>query len=173
MRQGGKKAPGPENLSHISYNEKPWRNYTLPKEDPKNIWITWHNLWVLLTSVFFRRKEANFAISGNKPFDTYRLFHTFWYIISIYFNFSWVFKDCYNKHGQSFDDVCKNVAFFEGWSWFKFNSLVIGTNLKICTSVANGLKLKVRKFLGLTPTFVEIAGEKLVARAFLSAPHPG
>ena len=23
----------------------------------------------------------------------------FWYIISIYFNFSWVFIDCYNKHG--------------------------------------------------------------------------
>ena len=25
---------------------------------------------VLLTSVFFPRKAANFAISGNKPFDT-------------------------------------------------------------------------------------------------------
>ena len=23
----------------------------------------------------------------------------FWFIISIYFNFSWVFIDCYNKHG--------------------------------------------------------------------------
>ena len=47
-----------------------WHNYTLPKEDPKNIWITWHHLWVLLTSVFFCRKSAIFAISGNKPLDT-------------------------------------------------------------------------------------------------------
>ena len=123
---------------HKSYNDEILHNYTLPKEDPKNIWITWHNLWVLLTSVFFRRKEANFAISGNKPFDTYRLFHTFWYIISIYFNFSWVSKDCYNKHGYSFDDVSKNVTFFEGWPWFKFNSLgqVLRRNLKFCTTVA-------------------------------------
>ena len=25
----------PENLSHISYNDETWHNYTLPKEDPK------------------------------------------------------------------------------------------------------------------------------------------
>ena len=29
------------------------------------------------------------------------------------------------------------------------------------TSVAKGLKLKVRNFLGLTPTLVKVAGEKL------------
>ena len=23
-------------------------------------------------------------------------------------NFSWVFKDCFNKHGHNFDDVSKN-----------------------------------------------------------------
>ena len=69
--QGGEaKGPHPENLSHISYNNETWHNYTLPKEDPKNIWITWHHLWVLLTSVFFCRKSAIFAISGNKPLDT-------------------------------------------------------------------------------------------------------
>ena len=33
----GKKAPPPLNLSHISYNDENWHNYTLPKEDPKNI----------------------------------------------------------------------------------------------------------------------------------------
>ena len=33
-------------------------------------------------------------------FDTYR--------ISNSFNFSWVFKDCFNKNGYSFDDVSKN-----------------------------------------------------------------
>ena len=28
-------------------------SYTLPKENPKNIWITWFTPWVLLTSAFF------------------------------------------------------------------------------------------------------------------------
>ena len=38
-------------------------------------------------------------------------------------------------------------------------------NLKFCTSVAKRLKLKVRKFLGPNPTFVEVTGEKLVGQA--------
>ena len=41
--------------------------------------------------------------------------------------------------------------------------LALGTNLKFYTSVAKGLKLKVRKFWGLILTFVEVTGEKLVA----------
>ena len=62
---------------------------------------------------------------------------------------------------QEFD---QKTAFFEGWPWFRFNNLglVLGTNLKFYTSVAKGLKLKVRKFWGLIPTFVEVTGEKLV-----------
>ena len=32
----------------------------------------------------------------------------FWYIVSIYFDFSWVFIDSYNNRGQNFDDVSKN-----------------------------------------------------------------
>ena len=35
-------------------------------------------------------------------------------------------------------------------------------NLKFYTSVAKGLKLKVRKFWGLITTLVEVTGEKLV-----------
>ena len=31
-----------------------WHSHTLPKEDPKNIWITWHTAWVLLISAFFQ-----------------------------------------------------------------------------------------------------------------------
>ena len=31
----------------------------------------------------------------------------FWYIISNSFNFFWIFKDCYNKHGYNFDGVTK------------------------------------------------------------------
>ena len=56
--------------------------------------------------------------------------------------------------------------FFEGWSWFKFNNLglALGVNLKFYTSVAKGLKLKVRKFWGLILTFVEIT--------FVGAPPP-
>ena len=54
--------------------------------------------------------------------------------------------------------------FFERWSWFKFNNfgLALGIALKFYTSVEKGLKLKFRKFLRLTPTFVEVTGEKLI-----------
>ena len=43
-------------------------------------------------------------------------------------------------------------------------------NLKFYTSVEKGLELKVRKFYGLVPTFVEIKAEKLVVRTFLPPP---
>ena len=42
--------------------------------------------------------------------------------------------------------------------------------LNISTSVAKELKLKVRKFWGLTPTFVDVTGEKLVVRPFCPTP---
>ena len=45
--------------------------------------------------------------------------------------------------------------------------LTLGKNLKLYTSVAKGLKLKARMFLGLNPTFVEVTKEKLVRGAFL------
>ena len=35
---------------------------------------------------------------------------------------------------------------------------------KFYTCVAKGLKLKIRKFLGLIPTFLEITGKQLVNR---------
>ena len=35
----------------------------------KNIWITVHTHWVPLTSAFFHRKSANFAISRNTCID--------------------------------------------------------------------------------------------------------
>ena len=47
--------------------------------------------------------------------------------------------------------------------------LALGTVLKLRTNVAKEFKLKVRKFWGLTPTFVEEAREKLVGGgAFLA-----
>ena len=62
--------------------------------------------------------------------------------------------------------MTRKTTFFEGWSWFRFNNLglAIGTTFKFYTSVAKGLKLKVRKFCGLIPT------EKLVGGPFRLPP---
>ena len=75
---------------------------------------------------------------------------------------------------QFYKDLTKKTAFFQRWSCFKFNNLglALGTNLRFYTSIAKGLKLKVRRFLGLIPTFVEVAGEKLVWGTFLPPPSP-
>ena len=61
-------------------------SYTLPKEDPKNIWITWHTPWVLLTSAFFHWKSANFAISRDTDIDCILIhnFYLFWLFLSFY-----------------------------------------------------------------------------------------
>ena len=46
--------------------------------------------------------------------------------------------------------------------------LVRGMDLKFYTSAEKELKLKVIKFLGLIPTFVEVTWEKLVGGLFAS-----
>ena len=43
-----------------------------------------------------------------------------------------------------------------------YTMLTLDLALKFYISVAKGFKLKVRKFLGLIPTFLEVTGEKLV-----------
>ena len=48
--------------------------------------------------------------------------------------------------------------------------MALGTNLKCYTSEAKEFKLKVRKFLGLNPAFVEVTGEKLVGGHFWLPP---
>ena len=67
--------------------------------------------------------------------------------------------------------MTRKKHFFEGWSWFKFNNLApaLGMNLQFYTSVAKGLKLKVRKFWGLVPTLLrsKVTEEKLVGTRFL------
>ena len=40
------------NLSHISNNYEFWHRYTLPKEESKNIWLTWHPLSSADISIF-------------------------------------------------------------------------------------------------------------------------
>ena len=58
--------------------------------------------------------------------------------------------------------------------WFKFNDLRLtqGMALKVYTSAAKGLKLKVRRFSMLT--FIKVTGKKLVGRGgglgFLDSP---
>ena len=68
--------------------------------------------------------------------------------------------------------MTRKIAFFVWWSWFKFNNfgLALDANLKFSASLLKGLKLKVRKFWGLIPTFVEVKGEKLVGGTFLPPP---
>ena len=63
---GDKKLPTPslKIVTHIP-NDETWHSCTLPKEDPKNIWIPWHTPWVLLTFLFFHLKSVNFAKSRN------------------------------------------------------------------------------------------------------------
>ena len=58
-------------------------------------------------------------------------------------------------------------TFFCGVS-FKFNNLglAVGMTLEFYASVAKGLKLKVRKFWGLIPTFVEVTVENLAEGLF-------
>ena len=70
--------------------------------------------------------------------------------------------------GTQLRDSTLRDSTYEGWSWFKFNNLglALGTSLKFYTSVAKGLKLKVEKFLGLIPMFVEVTEEKLVGGGF-------
>ena len=70
--------------------------------------------------------------------------------------------------------MTRKTDLFEGWSYFKFHNfeLALGTNLKFYTGVAKRLKLKVRKFCGLNPTFVEVTEEKLVGGLFVTPPPP-
>ena len=70
---------------------------------------------------------------------------------------------------QFYKDLTRKTASMKGWSWFKFNNLgvALGENLKFYTSVAKGLKQKVRKFWGLILTFVEVVKKKTVRGAFL------
>ena len=136
MKMGGWGTKSYPCLKSVTYILMWWNlvHLYLPKLNPINIWITWNTPWVLMTSTFFRRKSANFAISRNIDID--------WiFIDTIIFKFHWVFKDGQKSH------------FFEEWSWFKFNNLelVPDTNLKFYTGV-KGLKLKVRRLMVIIPS---------------------
>ena len=73
-----------------------------------------------------------------------------------------------------YKDLTRKTAFSEGWFWLKFNNLglALGMNLKFYTSVEKELELKVRKFYGLVPTFVEVTWEKMVRGGLFGPPSP-
>ena len=54
---GGKKAPLPQTCHIYPTMIKLCTVIPYLKEDPKNIWITWHTSWILLTSAFFARNQ--------------------------------------------------------------------------------------------------------------------
>ena len=87
-------AQGWGEMSDVSYNDETWHSYTLSKENPKNVWITWRITWVLEFSPeickFCYTKKYRYNITSNS------------------FSLLWVFKYWFNKHGYNFDDVSKN-----------------------------------------------------------------
>ena len=68
-----------------------------------------------------------------------------------------------------------NLNFIRTWakgalSSVSIKGLALDVALKFCNSEAKALKLKVRKFWGIIPTYVEITGEKLVGSLFAPSP---
>ena len=95
--------------------------------DPSRKFVTHILQWWKLAQLYLTKSRSKrFFESRGTPFDFCWNQHFFtrnqqillyqeiqiqiaiWYIISYSFNFSWVFKDCLNKHGYNFDDVGKN-----------------------------------------------------------------
>ena len=68
MGRGAKSSPSLKTITICSTMKL--GSFSLPKEDPKNMWITWHIPWILLTSAFIHWKSAIFAISRNADIDS-------------------------------------------------------------------------------------------------------
>ena len=85
---GSKKTPLPKmSRTYISMMKLGTVIYVLPKEDTKNILITWNSPWVLLTSAFFDRKLEILL------YQKIQILIAFWYIICNSLNIFWVLKD--------------------------------------------------------------------------------
>ena len=67
--KGGKKHPLHKICRTYHTMMKPGIVMPYPKKVQKNLGITSHTPWLLLTSVFFHRKSANFTISRNTDID--------------------------------------------------------------------------------------------------------
>ena len=68
--------------------------------------------------------------------------------------------------------MTRKNKFFVGCCWLNINNLELALRmaLKFYTNVTKELKLKVRKFLGLIPTIVEVAKENLAGDLFAPLP---
>ena len=90
----GKKAPLSKPVAHIME----WWNLALPyltqRRSKKYINHVPHPLSSAGISIFYQ-KSAIFVVSRNTDVDRN------------FFNFVWVFKDCFNKHGCNFDYTSK------------------------------------------------------------------
>ena len=73
---GGAEKPLLPKICHAYPKMMKLDSYTLPIDHPKNMSITWHTPWVLLTSAIFHWKSANFVISRNTDID-FILIHNF------------------------------------------------------------------------------------------------
>ena len=72
-----------------------------------------------------------------------------------------------------YNNLTKKMDFFKG-GLGSIQLLAIDMALKFYSSAPKGLKLKLRKFWGLIPTFGEVTGEKWSGGLFCThLPHPG
>ena len=76
-------------IPYLKKIQKTYKSHDTPLE------FYWHQQ-------FFTRNQQNLL------YQEIQIQIAFWYIISNSFNFSWVFKDFFNKPGYNFDDVSKN-----------------------------------------------------------------
>ena len=67
------------------------------------------------------------------------------------------------SYHKFYKDLTRKTAFFEEWSWFKFNNLGLALGMTLYQD-SKRVKVTVRKFLVLIPTSVEITVAKLVGR---------
>ena len=119
-----KRAPVPK-ISHTYPTMMKLGSHTLPKENAKTIWITWHTPWFLLTSAFLKKNQQ---ILLYREIQTYIPFR---FIISNSSNFSGVFQDCFNKNDHNFDDVSKNGYPRSSWKklfWKKGYDIIISVH---------------------------------------------
>ena len=110
-RWGGPKRPSLPKTCHtyptmmklgtvIPYLKKIWKTY---KSRDTPLAFCWHQYFVTENQQISLYQEIQILIA-------------FWYITSNSFNFSWIFKDCFNKHGYNFENVCKNDYPKSSWN---------------------------------------------------------
>ena len=79
-------------IPYLKKIQKIYESHDTPLE------FCWHQLFFTTNQQFLLYQEMQILIA-------------FWYLICNYFDLSWVFKECFNKYGYTFDDVSKNRYF--------------------------------------------------------------